>query len=393
MIVFAADGSESTIDDGAGETITAGYTAGLLTSLTASSGAFLHMTYNGAGRIVAVTSSTGETATYSYDATNTYLTGVTGPGGTLIYTYTPATGSLTDNALLSVQYADGKQDLYGYDSLGELGSFLSGYTVTGQVSDGSGNPIAAATVTLYSEANPQSQFMTTTRSDGSYQIQGVPVGTYDVVVLVNGFEARITTGVTVAGPTSNGPSILAASTTTLTGTVVDPTGQSIAAATVKVVDSAGRTIGTAVSAADGTFVITTASGNNLTLQIFVPGSNTPKQQTISIPEGTTVQLGQIDPGPLEWIAKLGVEELEERSQRRTGPRSSTDQCVLCSCLGQSRECHLRYRRAAGMTYDQAFISRWYNKQKLMRGGRCCKSPLPLGTRLSCIWAIGSRRSS
>ena len=201
VIVFAADGSESTIDDGAGETITAGYTAGLLTSLTASSGAFLHMTYNGAGRIVAVTSSTGETATYSYDATNTYLTGVTGPDGTLIYTYAPATGSLTDNALLSVQYADGKQDLYGYDSLGELGSFLSGYTVTGQVSDGSGNPIAAATVTLYSEANPQSQFMTTTRSDGSYQIQGVPVGTYDVVVLVNGFQASITTGVTVAGPT------------------------------------------------------------------------------------------------------------------------------------------------------------------------------------------------
>ena len=245
VIVFAADGSESTLDDGAGETIAAGYAAGLLTSLTASSGASLHMTYNGAGRIVTVTSSTGETAGYFYDASNTYLTRVTGPGGTLRYTYAPATGSLTDNALLSVQYADGRHDLYGYDSLGELGSFLSGYTVTGQVSDGTGNPIAAATVTLYSKANPQSQFVTTTRSDGGYQIQGVPVGTYDFVELADGFQASITTGVTVAGPTSSGPSILAASTTTLTGTVVDPTGQPIAAATVKVLDNADRMIGTA----------------------------------------------------------------------------------------------------------------------------------------------------
>jgi YD repeat-containing protein len=304
VIVFAADGSESTIDDGAGETITAGYTAGLLTSLTASSGASLHMTYNGAGRIVTVTSSTGETASYFYDASNIYLTSVTGPGGTLSYTYAPATGSLTDNALLSVHYPDGKQDLYGYDSLGELGSFLSGYTVTGQVSDGSGNPIAAATVTLYSEANPQAQFITTTGPDGSYQIQGVAVGTYDVVVLINGFQTGITTGVTVAGPTSIGPSILAASSTTLSGTVVDPTGQAITAATVKVVDSAGRTIGTAVSAALGTFVITTASGNNLILQIFVPGSNAPKQQTISIPEGTTLNLGPVDPSGPGWLQQL-----------------------------------------------------------------------------------------
>ena len=60
----------------------------------------------------------------------------------------------------------------------------------------------------------------------------------------------------------------------------------------------------AVTASDGSFVITTASGNNLSLQIWVPGSNTPKQLTISIPAGTTVQLGQIDPSLLDLIDQV-----------------------------------------------------------------------------------------
>ena len=276
VIGFTADGTESYVTDATGDTVTAGYTNGLLTSLTAPSGANLQITYNTAGRIISVTSSTGQTATYTYDPTNTYLTSVTGPDGKLTYTYVPATGTPSDNALLSVQYADGKQDLYAYDSQGQLTDFQSGYTVSGQVNRWVRQPIAGATVTLYSQANYQNQWSGTTQSNGSYQIQGVPVGTYDLVVLANGFLAGVTTGLTVTGTTANGSTKLVTSTTMVTGTVVDSNGNVIAGATVDIIDSVGRTLGTAVTAANGSFAITTASGSNLSLQILVPGSNSPK---------------------------------------------------------------------------------------------------------------------
>ncbi|MGH7135405.1 MAG: carboxypeptidase regulatory-like domain-containing protein, partial [Pirellulales bacterium] len=293
LIEFGSDGSQTYIQDAAGNTVTAGYTNGLLTSLADSTGQSLLISYNPAGRIQAIASSDGQTAIYSYDPTNTYLTGASGPGGTTTYTYGPATGAPTDNALLSVTFPRGLQNLYAYDSQGRLNSFESGYTVAGQITDGNGAALSGATATLYLESNPKEQFTATTQADGSYLISGVRSGTYDLVVLLNGFQASVKTGITVSGPTAGVSVTLQPSTTMLTGTVVDSTGEPIGGATVDVIDGAGRTIVAAVSVSDGSFVITTASGNNLLLQVQVPGSNAPTQQTISIVPGTTVQLGPI----------------------------------------------------------------------------------------------------
>ena len=66
-------------------------------------------------------------------------------------------------------------------------------------------------------------------------------------------------------------------------------------------DASGHALGTAVTAADGSFVITTAFGSNLTVVITVPGSSTPKTLTISLPVGTTLNLGQVDPNDPSWI--------------------------------------------------------------------------------------------
>ena len=106
---FNTNGTVNSMSDGLGDTISASYTAGLLTHLTSSSGGYLQIQYNAAGRIETITSSTGQTVTYNYDSTNTYLTSVTGTGGTTQYNYLPATGAPTDNVLLSVQYAGGKE--------------------------------------------------------------------------------------------------------------------------------------------------------------------------------------------------------------------------------------------------------------------------------------------
>ena len=77
ITAYNPDGTLDYVEDTDGNTITASYTNGLLTSLTASSGQYLTIAYNAAGLIASVTDSAGRETTYSYDPTDTYLTSVT----------------------------------------------------------------------------------------------------------------------------------------------------------------------------------------------------------------------------------------------------------------------------------------------------------------------------
>ncbi|HYT94193.1 MAG TPA: nidogen-like domain-containing protein, partial [Gemmataceae bacterium] len=104
---FRADHTVEYLQDINGNRITAGFTAGQLTSLTHSSGGSIAITYNGAGLIGSITSFataadiTGRTISYTYDATNTYLSSATGPEGTTSYTYDTGSNPASKNALLS----------------------------------------------------------------------------------------------------------------------------------------------------------------------------------------------------------------------------------------------------------------------------------------------------
>ena len=85
---YNADGTLNYIQDTNGNRITAGYTGGRLTSLTASSGQSITIAYNAAGLISTVTDSQGRVTTYTYDATNQYLMAVKGFNGqTTTYAY------------------------------------------------------------------------------------------------------------------------------------------------------------------------------------------------------------------------------------------------------------------------------------------------------------------
>src|SRR5208337_2850731 len=64
---YNANGTLNYVQDTDGNRITAGYTDGLLTSLTASSGQWIAIGYNSAGFISTVTDSEGRTTTYTYD--------------------------------------------------------------------------------------------------------------------------------------------------------------------------------------------------------------------------------------------------------------------------------------------------------------------------------------
>jgi YD repeat-containing protein len=119
---FTAAGLLDYVQDPAGKRVTAAYTNGQLTSLTATSGEWLHMHYSAAGLLDQVTSSDGQSTTYNYDPTNQYLTSVQNAqtGLTGGYTYQETGSAARLHALTSIQFADNTHEYFGYDPQGRL---------------------------------------------------------------------------------------------------------------------------------------------------------------------------------------------------------------------------------------------------------------------------------
>ena len=115
------NGQVAFIEDADGNKMTAGYTSGMLSSLTDSSGASIQLGYNAAGRITTLTNSLGQTTTFAYDPTNKYLLSVADYDGyTTSYTYHTGANSALSNALLTITNPDGTQQDFSYDAEGRL---------------------------------------------------------------------------------------------------------------------------------------------------------------------------------------------------------------------------------------------------------------------------------
>jgi YD repeat-containing protein len=117
---FRADGRFDQVRDPSGNTITAGYTAGLITSLSHSSGGSLAIVYNTAGRITSITDSFGRVTSYTYDPANEHLLTVTDPSGTTTYTYSTGQGAAREHALTSITDPGGVMRYFDYDDRGRL---------------------------------------------------------------------------------------------------------------------------------------------------------------------------------------------------------------------------------------------------------------------------------
>ncbi len=132
VTAFLPDGQLNYMQDPDGNQIRAGYTAGLLTSLTHSDGDSLTIAYNAQGRISQVTDSAGRATTYTYDAAGEHLQSVTNPAGTTQYTYINGANIEQEHALQSITYTDGTHSYFSYDALGRL-SQESGDNGAGQL--------------------------------------------------------------------------------------------------------------------------------------------------------------------------------------------------------------------------------------------------------------------
>lgn len=121
---FSAERVFEYVQDKNGNRITAGYTAGRLSSLTHTSGASLDITTNVDGLITQVISHVspadiaGRTTTYAYDGD--HLTSVTSPAGTTAYTYDTGNNAARKHAMLSITDPAGFTQSFEYDAFGRL---------------------------------------------------------------------------------------------------------------------------------------------------------------------------------------------------------------------------------------------------------------------------------
>jgi len=118
---FRSDGNVDYLQDTNGNRITAGYTNGLLTSLTHSSGQSLQIAYDG-GRIKTITDpASGRVTAYTYDASDEHLLTVTTfDQRTTTYAYDTGSNPATLGALLSVAHSDDTHEFFAYDAQGRL---------------------------------------------------------------------------------------------------------------------------------------------------------------------------------------------------------------------------------------------------------------------------------
>ena len=164
---YNANGTLNDIQDTNGNRITAGYTSGKLTSLTASSGQSIDLAYNAAGLIASITDSLGRTTTYTYDATNQHLISVTGFNGQITsYTYNTTSGSAAINALTSIAFPGGTHQSFTYDGHGWL---------AGTSADGGASPRRSRTTS----ARSPSRTVTGDATNLYYNEQGLVVKSVD----------------------------------------------------------------------------------------------------------------------------------------------------------------------------------------------------------------------
>jgi RHS repeat-associated protein len=120
VTAFLSSGLLNYVEDPNQNRITAGYTHGLLTSLTHSDGDQLSIAYNAQGLISQVTDPAGRVTSYSYDASGQHLLSVTTPSGTTQYTYVDGSNIEQEHALASITDPDGTHTFFNYDDLGRL---------------------------------------------------------------------------------------------------------------------------------------------------------------------------------------------------------------------------------------------------------------------------------
>jgi subtilase family serine protease len=215
-------------------------------------------------------------ATFSHLSPGTYLVSATGPTG---------------------RGAQATVVIAGTDPVLQTLTYLNLAALSGVIADSLGQPIANAQVQVEIPGQAGTSLVVFSQADGSYSFTGLIPGSYDLTVFANGFQSSVQTGLMVASAASQNV-VLQTSTTLLTGSLVDSLGRPMVGASIAVTDASGHRVGQTLSGADGSFAISTASGNSLTLTAALSGYATIQLAGLSVPAGQTTSLGAETVNPI-----------------------------------------------------------------------------------------------
>ncbi|MDZ7729947.1 MAG: carboxypeptidase regulatory-like domain-containing protein [Natrialbaceae archaeon] len=148
--------------------------------------------------------------------------------------------------------------------------------MTGTVTDGSGTPLTNSTV----DADGTS---TTTDGSGAYTLDITP-GSYNVTASQSGYVANTTTVSVGPGATETQNFSLVAQNGTISGTVLEPSGASVAGATVTI-DGTGQSTTTA---GDGTYTLTNVSPSTYNLTATLTDYDDGTATNVAVAPGASV---------------------------------------------------------------------------------------------------------
>ena len=117
---FGTNGKLSYVEDTNGNRTSAVYSGSELTKFVDSDGETTTFTYNGQGLVTQITDPASETTDFTYDSAGQHLLSIADPSGTETFTYVSAPDAQTTNAISSITFPDGSQELFTYDSRGRL---------------------------------------------------------------------------------------------------------------------------------------------------------------------------------------------------------------------------------------------------------------------------------
>ncbi|WP_227833876.1 MSCRAMM family protein [Nocardia macrotermitis] len=180
-------------------------------------------------------------------------------GGESLETATGATGN--EPAVAALVDAVEREDLIDYP----VGN-VSG--IGGRVTDGGGRAVAGAALTLIDQRGRQ-HGRARSRDDGGYALLLPPPGQYVLITAADTRRPHATTLSVGTRPVTH--NVVLPGGARLSGRVLAPGDSAVSQATIVVIDVRGEVVGTAVTDADGNYVVPGLFPGTFTLTAHTPG--------------------------------------------------------------------------------------------------------------------------